>query len=153
MKTQLIQSLLKLLGVVFLLSLELLESKSISLHLLRVIKSSSLHFNGMRLLHLINLILVGPLHIFLVVQKFIISLIIFNGLVFDFCLEFTDFLVLAIKLLLDLSLIVLFGNVYLVLEMLNISLEFILLLFFDEIDLVRLSNLTELLILFAWIFV
>jgi len=84
MQTQLIESLLELSRVLVLLGLEFIESLKICVHLLGVVLSPSFHFDLMRLLHLVDLILVHSLHVFLGLQKLFVSIVVFNLFVLDF---------------------------------------------------------------------
>lgn len=65
MKTKLVQSFLELSGILILLSLQLIESLKISIHFVSIVDSSSLHFNGVGLLHLVDLIFVHSFHFLL----------------------------------------------------------------------------------------
>ena len=84
MQTQLIESLLELSRVLVLLGLEFIESLKICVHLFSVVLSSSLHFDLMGLLHLVDLILVHSLHVFLGLQQLFVSIVVLNLFVLDF---------------------------------------------------------------------
>ena len=70
-----IDSLLKLPGILFLLSLQLLELGCIFEHLLRVLIPLLLQFNLELLCQLLNLLLEGVLHLSLVFIKRVVSVL------------------------------------------------------------------------------
>lgn len=102
---------------------------------------------------MLNLILVHSFHFFFAFKEMIVSVVVFDLLVIDFLSEFSNFLVLSIKFSLDSGFLVLLDDFNLVFEMLDVSLEFISLLLFDQ-DFFGWNDLVaEFFILLVWIFI
>jgi len=84
METELIESLFELSRVLIFLCLEFIEPLEIRIHLFGIVLLSSVHFNAVGLIHLVDLVFVHSLHVLLGLQKLLIPVVILNLLVFDF---------------------------------------------------------------------
>lgn len=131
-KTELIESFLKLSSVVIFLSLEFIKSLLVSVHLVSVVLPSALLLDLMCLFHLSHLVFVHPVDFLLCLKKLLITSIIFNFFILNLLCKFIDFLLFAIKFLLNGSFLILLGNLNLVFEMFNISGELVSLLLFNQ---------------------
>lgn len=100
--------------------------------LITVILSSAFHFQFMALAHLLDLVLVEPLHFFLSLQQLFVSIAVFNVFIFNLLIQLSNFLVLSVLFLKYSGFLVLLCDFNPILQVLNILFEFVKLLFFNE---------------------
>lgn len=153
MERELVESLFEPSGVVVFLVLELVESLLIGIHFVSVVLLSLRHHDVVGTHHLLDLVLVHSFHLLFALKEVLVPVVVLDLLVVNFRGQLSDLLLLSVELGLHSGFLVLLLDLNLVLEIFNVSLELVPLLFLDQDFLRGLDLVGKFLILLVRVFV